>query len=100
MKLNPLTEKISKHLSIHPSRQNTMAAMIFRFYAATTSTIKALCAMSIAPLLKLPCGRWNAFFCNEELSPEEYAKAVVEMLGFKGRFDFSLDRSNWKYGKK
>jgi hypothetical protein len=29
MKLNPLTQKISKHFSIHPSRQNTMAAMIF-----------------------------------------------------------------------
>jgi Transposase DDE domain len=56
--------------------------------------------MSIAPILKLHCGRWSAFFCNEELSPEEYAKAVVETLGFKGKFDLSLDRSNWKYGKK
>jgi hypothetical protein len=34
------------------------------------------------------------------LSPEEYAKAVVETLGFKGKFDLSRDRSNWKYGKK
>jgi hypothetical protein len=34
------------------------------------------------------------------LSPEEYAKAVVETLEFKGKFDLSLDRSNWKYGKK
>jgi hypothetical protein len=56
--------------------------------------------MSIAPILKLRYGRWSAFFCNEELSPEEYAKAVVETLGFKGKFDLSLDRSNWKYGKK
>lgn len=29
MKLNPLTQKISKHFSIHPSRQNTLSAMIF-----------------------------------------------------------------------
>jgi hypothetical protein len=34
------------------------------------------------------------------LSLEEYAKATVEILGFKGKFDLSLDRSNWKYGKK
>ena len=70
------------------------------FYAATMSTIKALRAMLIALILKPPCERWNAFFCNEALSPEEYAKAVVDTLGFKGKFDLSLDRSNWKYGKK
>jgi hypothetical protein len=34
------------------------------------------------------------------LSPEEYAKAVVQTLEFKGKFDLGLDRSNWKYGKK
>lgn len=35
------------------------------------------------------------------MSPEEYAKAVVEALEFKGKFDLGLDhRSNWKYGKK
>ena len=56
--------------------------------------------MSIAPILKLPCERWSTFFCNEALSPEEYAKAVVETLGFKGKFDLSLDRSHWKYGNK
>jgi hypothetical protein len=54
----------------------------------------------IAPILKLRCERWNGFFCNEELSPDEYAKAVVAILGFQGKFDLSLDRSNWKYGKK
>lgn len=29
MKLDLLTHKISKHFSIHPSRQKTLAAMIF-----------------------------------------------------------------------
>jgi len=56
--------------------------------------------MWIVPILKLRCERWSGFFCNEELCPEEHAKAVVAILGFQGKFDLSLDRSNWKYGKK
>ena len=28
-KLDPLTKKLSKHFSIHPSRQKTLACMVF-----------------------------------------------------------------------
>jgi hypothetical protein len=41
----------------------------------------------------------NVFF-QEELSIKDYAKAIVDLIGFKGRFDLCLDRSNWKFGDK
>ena len=34
------------------------------------------------------------------MSHKDYAKAVVELLGFKRKFDLALDRSNWKFGNK
>lgn len=34
------------------------------------------------------------------MSPKDYAKGLVELVGFKGRFDLCLDRSNWKFGDK
>ena len=47
LKLNPLTKKISKHFSLHSSRQKTLASMIFGAIAVATFTIKALLAMLI-----------------------------------------------------
>jgi hypothetical protein len=34
------------------------------------------------------------------LSAKDYAKSIVELSGFKGKFDLCLDRSNWKFGEK
>jgi len=34
------------------------------------------------------------------LSTKDYAKAIVDLFGFKGKFDLCFDRSNWKFGKK
>lgn len=42
----------------------------------------------------------GAFFCEESLSAKDYAKAVVDLLGFKRKFDLCLDRTNWEFGDK
>ena len=34
------------------------------------------------------------------MSQKDYARAIVNLIGFKGDFDLCLDRSNWKFGKK
>lgn len=34
------------------------------------------------------------------MSSKDYAKAIVDLIGFKGKFDLCLDRSNWKFGNK
>ena len=34
------------------------------------------------------------------MSPKEYARAIVDLLGFKRKFDLCLDRTNWKFGDK
>lgn len=63
------------------------------------STIKASHDMSIAPIPKPPYEELNVFF-QEELSIKDYAKAIVDLIGFTKRFDLCLDRSNWKFGDK
>ena len=42
----------------------------------------------------------RAFFFEEALSTKDYAKAIVEFLGFKRKFDLCLDRTNWQFGDK
>jgi uncharacterized protein (DUF433 family) len=49
---------------------------------------------------RLLCEKWNVFFSEESLAPEDYAKAIVDLLEFKRKFDLCLDRSNWKFGDK
>lgn len=34
------------------------------------------------------------------MSSQDSAKAIVDLLGFKGKFNLCLDRTNWKFGKK
>lgn len=34
------------------------------------------------------------------MSIEEYAQAIVDLIGRKGQFDLCLDRTNWQYGEK
>jgi len=56
--------------------------------------------MWIAPIRALLCEEWSVFFFEEPLATEDYAKAIVELLAFNGKFDLCLDRSNWKFGDK
>lgn len=40
------------------------------------------------------------FFSEEPLAPQDYARAIVDLLGFKKKFDLCLDRTNWEFGDK
>ena len=40
------------------------------------------------------------FFQQQELTDEQCAKALVDSLQFKEKFDLCLDRSNWQFGTK
>lgn len=56
--------------------------------------------MLTAPIPKRVYEKVERFFCEEALAIEEYARAIVECIGFKEKFDLCLDRFNWKYGDK
>lgn len=34
------------------------------------------------------------------MDQKEYAQTIVKLLGFNGKFNLCLDRTNWKFGKK
>ena len=53
-----------------------------------------------SPNLKAAVKRVERFFCQQTLTAKMYAKALVDLLGFKGNFKLRLGRTNWKFGKK
>lgn len=69
MKLNPLTQEISKYFSIHPSRQNTMAAMVFSVLCSNNAHHQSLARYVYSPNPKAALRKVERFFCNEALSP-------------------------------
>ena len=62
MKVNPLTEKISKHFSLHPSRQNTMAAMIFSVLCSNNVHHQSLARYVDSPNPKAALRKVERFF--------------------------------------
>ena len=99
-KLEPITQKLSKHFSIHPSRQKTLASMIVGLLCRKNAHQQSLSLYVESSNPKSGLRRVERFFCEESLSPKEYAKAIVERVWFKERFDLCLDRTNWKFEDK
>jgi hypothetical protein len=60
--LNPLTQKISKQFSIHPSRQNTMAAMIFSVLCSNNVHHQSLARYVDSPNPKAALRKVERFF--------------------------------------
>ena len=100
VKLHPLTQKLSKHFSLHPSREKTLAAMILGVLCSSNVHHQSLARYVESPHPKAALRKVERFFCEEALASEDYAKAIVDLLSFKGKFDLCLDRTNWKFGDK
>jgi hypothetical protein len=100
MKLDPLTQKLSKHFFLHPSREKTLSAMILGVLCSGNVHHHSLARYVDSPNPKAGLRKVERFFFAEALSPNDYATAIVGLLGFKGKFDLCLDRTNWKFGNK
>lgn len=95
-----LTVKLSKHFSLHPSRQKTFTGMIIGALSSSNVHQQSLARYAESKNPKSGLRKVERFFKEEELSPEDYARTIVELSGRKGKFDLSLDRTNWRFGDK
>ena len=84
-KLDPLTQKLSKHFSVHPSRQKTLASMIFSALSTKNVHQQSLSLYVEGPNPKAALRKVERFFCEEALSHRDYAKAIADFLDFKKR---------------
>jgi len=83
MKIDLLTHKISKHFSIHPSRQKTLSAMIFGLLSSNNVHQQSLARYVDSPNPSAALRKVERFFSEEPLATKDYAKAIVELLAFK-----------------
>lgn len=96
----PLILKLCNHFSLHPSRLKTLSGLIFSVMQSGRVHQVSLSHCVESPTLKSALRRVERFFQHQSLKFCDYARAIVEMLGFQGKFELCLDRTNWKFGTK
>ncbi len=95
-----LTQKLSKHFLMHPSRVKTFAAAILGAMSSGNCQQYSLSRMLDSPTCKAGIRRIERLFQKQEFTCSSLAVFLVETLNFTGLFDLCLDRSNWEFGKK
>ena len=95
-----LTQKLSKHFLMHPSRLKTFAAAILGAMSSGNCQQYSLSRMLESPTCKSGIRRIERLFQKQELTCSSLALFLVEALDFIGLFDLCLDRSNWEFGEK
>ena len=93
-----LTQKLSKHFQMHPSRLKTFAAAILGAMSSGNCQQYSLSRMLESPTCKSGIRRIERLFQKQELTCSSLALFLVEELDFIGLFDLCLDRSNWEFG--
>jgi len=90
MNLSPLTEKISKHFSIHPSRQNTMAAMIFSVLCSNNVHHQSLARYVDNPNPKAAPRKVERFFAMKRYLLRNTRRRLLKRLDSKGNLILAL----------
>jgi len=90
MNLSPLTEKISKHFSIHPSRQNTMAAMIFSVLCSNNVHHQSLARYVDSPNPKAALRKVERFFAMKRYLLRNTQKRLLKCLDSKENLILAL----------
>jgi len=99
--LRPLTQKLSKHIQMHPSRQEMLSGLILGAISSSNVHHNSLSRHISSPTPQAAQRRTERFFAYQKLSMSKYAKAIVDFVGHKDtRFVLCLDRTNWKFGEK
>jgi len=98
--LKPLTSRICSLFPMHPSRQETLSALIYGVMDSSNVQHISLSRYLTTPKPKNALRRIERFFQKQPLKCSDAALAMVSLLNFTGKFDLCLDRTNWKFGQK
>ena len=83
MRLDPLTKKISKHFSIHPSRQKTLSSMIFGVLCSSNVHQQSLSRYVESPNPKAALRKVERFFVKRLCPPKIMRKPLLTLLDLK-----------------
>jgi hypothetical protein len=96
-----LSEAVSKHIRLSPTRQETLAWLAYLIMRQGTICLWRLAAhVSTAAQTASVRRRFYRFFQYVELDGAAVAKIVVDLLGLRGKpWVLAMDRTNWDFGK-
>lgn len=95
-----LIQKLSNHFSLHPSRLKTLAGLIMGAITSGNVQYQSLARHVESANVNSAIRKTERFFQKQKLPIVNYAKSVVEMIGYLGKMSLNIDRTNWKFGKK
>jgi hypothetical protein len=98
---NALSEAVSKHIALSPTRRETLAWLALLIMRHGTICLWRLAAhVATAATTDSAPRRFYRFFQHVELDGAMTARVVVDLLGMRGRpWVLAMDRTNWEFGK-
>lgn len=98
--LTSLIPSISNQFDMHHARKKTLSAILFGMINSGNVQQLSFSAYLESARPKAALRRVERFFQHQTIQMCDSARAIVNMLDFKGKFDLCLDRTNWKFGEK
>jgi hypothetical protein len=95
-----LIQKLSEHFSLHPSRLKTLAGLIMGAITSGNVQHPSLSRHVESANVNSAIRKTERFFQKQKLPVANYAKSIVDLIGFSGKMALNIDRTNWKFGKK
>jgi hypothetical protein len=95
-----LIQKLSNHFSLHPSRLKTLTGLIMGAITSGNVQHQSLSRHVESSNINSAIRKTERFFQKQSLPVQNYAKAIIDLIGYRGKMTLNLDRTNWKYGDK
>jgi len=98
---NALSEAVSKHIALSPTRRETLAWLALLMMRCGTICLWRLAAhVATAAMTDSVRRRFYRFFQHVELDGAMTALVIVDLLGIRGKpWVLAMDRTNWEFGK-
>ena len=98
-RINPLTQKLSEHFSLHSSRLHTLVALVRGALTSSNVHHNSLARFVPSPTRKGAERRVERFFAKQKLATIDYAKTILSLLpSLPEKIVLCLDRTNWMFG--
>jgi hypothetical protein len=83
LRLRPLTEKLSKHFPLHPSRQKTLGSMVFGALGSSNVHHQSLARYVESPNPKAALRKVERFFVRKSYLPGIMRKPLLTVWDLK-----------------
>ena len=95
-----LHETLSHFFALHTSRLQVFVDFVLGIHQSrTVNQVYLSTHLSGSAEAASKYRRGQRFFREAEISQEQSARALTQLLAIKGHFVLCLDRTNWKFGK-